>query len=393
MLNRLKKSQVLKDLSQFPAVALLGPRQVGKTTLAKQLTTEFSESLHLDLERPSDLVKLNSPEEFLKLHEGKLVIIDEIQLRPDLFPVLRVLIDEHKKAGRFLILGSAAPELLRQSSETLAGRISYCFISPFCLPEIPKSDHQTLKRLIWRGGYPDSYLAKTDQNSRRWRESYIQTFLQRDLQQMGFNLSAIGMLRLWTMCAHTHGDIFNYSKVGQSLDQSHPTIMRHIDLLEGSFAIRRLLPFEINTKKRLVKSPKVFIKDSGLLCSLLQLNSFEDLFSHPIWGRCWEGFAIEQILTALPTEVTHGFFRTHGGQEIDFVFLHKGKHIGVEFKTSSSPKLSKLNYKARDLLKLDELWIVTPNSETFPYDKEGTKVTSLPSFLNAVVLPIGEGIF
>jgi uncharacterized protein len=243
ILNRQKKNDVLQDLKQFPAVAILGPRQVGKTTIARQILGERDSTLLLDLEKPSDLNKLTDAETYLKSKADTLVCFDEVQLRPDLFPLLRALIDEDRRPGRFLILGSSSPELLRQTSETLAGRISYNFISPFTWPELI-DQKLTWRDLLWRGGFPGSVLVESDDLSSRWRESYIQTFLNRDLNQLGVTRSPQEMHRLWTMCAHASGQVVNYSKLGQSLDQTHPTIKSHIDILESTFMVRRLLPYD-----------------------------------------------------------------------------------------------------------------------------------------------------
>ncbi len=378
ILEREIKQTVVSDLRYFPAVAILGPRQAGKTTLAKSIISSRSDSLYLDLERPSDLAKLQDAETFLTLHQDKLICLDEVQLRPDLFPVLRALIDDNKRPGRFLVLGSSSPDLLRQSSETLAGRLSHVFVTPFHWWELRKADAnlQRWDRFLWRGGFPDSYLASNDQQSFRWRENYIQTFVERDLRQFGIDLNPQHMRRLWLMCSHGHGQVINYSKLGQSLDLTHPTIKRHIDIFEATFMMRRLAPFEVNTKKRLVKSPKLYIRDSGILSSLLDLDSFDKLYSHPVYGSCWEGFGIENILALLNPRGFYGFFRTHGGDEIDLVVHHKNQLLGFEFKTSSIPKLSERNRTAAEILKLDRLFVVIPDGMAYPAD--GDKVWVIP---------------
>ena len=339
LIEREVRQTVIDDLEQFPAVAILGPRQAGKTTLAKSVTASRPDTVYLDLERHSHLSRLQDAETFLSLHQDKLVCIDEVQLRPDLFPLLRALIDDHRRPGRFLILGSSSPELLRQSSETLAGRLSYVYITPFHRRELVRTE-KTLKdwrELLWRGGFPNSYLATTDARSFRWRESYIQGFVERDLRLFGVDLTPQYMRRLWLMCCHLHGQIVNYSALGQSLDRTHPTLKRHIDILEATFMMRRLPPFAVNTKKRLVKSPKLYVRDSGLLTYLLDLDSFDKLYGHPVYGACWEGFALENVLTVLQPRGMYGFFRTRIGEEIDLVIERGGKRLGFEFKTSSSP--------------------------------------------------------
>ena len=375
------RQTVIDDLAQFPAVAILGPKQVGKTTLAKSVIESWPDSLYLDLERHSHLAQLQDAEAFLSLHRDKLVCIDEVQLRPDLFPLLRSLIDEQRKPARFLILGSASPELLRQSSETLAGRLSYVYVTPFQQRELLQADNQNQdwRALLWRGGYPPSYLARTDKQSMRWREAYIQAFIERDLRQFGVDLNPQHMRRLWLMCCHLHGQIINYSTLGQSLDVTHPTVKRHIDILEATFMMRRLPPFALNTKKRLVKSPKLYIRDSGLLTCLLELDSFDKLFSHPVYGPGWEGFAVENILTMLQPRGNYGFFRTRTGQEIDLVVEHQGKRLGFEFKTSSSPTLNRGNKAAAELLNLDILFVVTPQGSSYPIDTDRVQVTPLGS--------------
>ena len=375
---------VIGDLEHFPAVAILGPRQAGKTTLAKAVTSSRPDTLYLDLERPSHLSRLQDPETFLSLHRDKLVCIDEVQLRPDLFPLLRSLIDEDHRAGRFLILGSSSPELLQQSSETLAGRLSYVYITPFHQKELRRAEKEPTdwRRLLWRGGFPPSYLATTDARSFRWRESYIQTFVERDLRQFGVDLTPQYMRRLWLMCCHLHGQIVNYSALGQSLDRTHPTLKRHIDILEATFMMRRLPPFAVNTKKRLVKSPKLYVRDSGLLTCLLELDSFDKLYGHPRYGACWEGFALENLLSLLQPRGMYGFFRTRTAEEIDLVVERGGERFGFEFKTSSSPSLTKGSRTAVDLLDLDRLFVVVPQGSAYPIDTDRIWVTPLDELEN-----------
>ncbi len=359
---------VIDDLEHFPAVAILGPRQAGKTTLAKSVTGTRPDTLYLDLERHSHLAQLQDAEAFLSLHQDKLVCIDEVQLRPDLFPLLRALIDDHPKPGRFLILGSSSPDLLRQSSETLAGRLSYVYITPFHQRELLRAEDKLKdwSEMLWRGGFPKSYLADTNARSFRWRENYIQSFVERDLRQFGIELNPQYMRRLWLMCCHLHGQTVNYSGLGQSLDVTHPTLKRHIDVFEATFMMRRLPPFAVNTKKRLVKSPKLYIRDSGLVICLLDLDSFDKLYGHPAYGACWEGFAVENILSMLKPRGIYGFFRTLTGQEIDLVIEHQGKRLGFEFKTSSSPQLNSGNKVAANLLNLDKLFVVVPQGNAYP---------------------------
>ena len=379
LIEREVRQTVIDDLEHFPAVAILGPRQAGKTTLAKSMTASRPDTVYLDLERHSHLSRLQDAETFLSLHQDKLVCIDEVQLRPDLFPLLRALIDDHRRPGRFLILGSSSPELLRQSSETLAGRLSYVYITPFHRRELLRTVEtpKDWRTLLWRGGFPNSYLAATDARSFRWRESYIQGFVERDLRLFGVDLTPQYMRRLWLMCCHLHGQIVNYSALGQSLDRTHPTLKRHIDILEATFMMRRLPPFAVNTKKRLVKSPKLYIRDSGLLTCLLDLDSFDKLYGHPVYGACWEGFALENVLTMLQPRGMYGFFRTRIGEEIDLVIERGGKRLGFEFKTSSSPKLTPGNRAAARVLELDRLLIVVPQGDAYPMDGGHVWVTPL----------------
>lgn len=379
LIARKTKKTVIDDLEHFPAVAILGPRQAGKTTLAKSVITSYPNALYLDLERPSHLSQLQDAEAFLSLHHDRLVCIDEVQLRPELFPLLRALIDDHPRPGRFLILGSSSPDLLRQSSETLAGRLSHVYITPFLQRELIRAEDvpKDWRAMLWRGGFPKSYLAATDARSFRWRESYIQGFVERDLRRFGVELNPQYMRRLWLMCCHLHGQMMNYSALGQSLDVTHPTLKRHIDVFEAAFMMRRLPPFAVNTKKRLVKSPKLYIRDSGLLTSLLDLDSFDKLYAHPAYGACWEGFAVENILSTLQPRGMYGFFRTRAGEEIDLVVERQGRRLGFEFKTSSSPRLTPGNRRAAGILDLDQLFIVVPQGNAYPIEADRVWVTPL----------------
>ena len=325
---------VIDDLEHLPAVAILGPRQAGKTTLAKSVIVSYPNALYLDLERPSHLSRLQDAEAFLAFHYDKLVCIDEVQLRPDLFPLLRALIDDDPRPGRFLILGSSSPDLLRQSSETLAGRLSHVYITPFLQRELLQAEWQPedWRAMLWRGGFPRSFLASTDARSLRWRESYIQAFVERDLRRFGVELNPQHM--------------------------------------------RRLPPFAVNTKKRLVKSPKLYVRDSGLLTSLLELDSFEKLYGHPAYGACWEGFAVENILSMLQPQGMYGFFRTRAGEGIDLVVESQGRRLGFEFRTSSSLRLTRGNRTAAAILDLDRLFVVVPQGNAYPI--EGDRVWVAP---------------
>ncbi len=354
---------VQESLEQFPVVTLLGPRQCGKSTLSRHLLAGRDDVLVLDLERPSDLQKLNDPEFFLETYQDKLVCIDEIQLLPNIFPVLRALVDENRRPGRYLILGSASQELIRQSSESLAGRVAYHELTPFLRSELEET--VDLKTHWNRGGFPGSVLSASNVASMEWREQFIRMFLERDLAQFNIRLNALSMRRFWSMLAHYHGQTVNYSKLAQSLDVSHVTIKRWIEVLEQTFMIRLLRPFSGNLKKRLVKAPKVYLRDSGLLHALLDIEDFGELMGHPTAGASWEGFAIENILTHFPRH-TVSFYRTSSGEEIDLLLERKGKRIGVEFKMSTAPRLSNGVAGSIEALGLDRLLVVIPH-ETEPY--------------------------
>lgn len=325
-------------LSIFPAVGLLGPRQVGKTTLVKNLKLE-KESLYLDLEKASDRAKLVDAELFLKAHADKTVILDEIQLMPELFAELRSLIDEQREPGRFILLGSASPDLIRKSADSLAGRIGYLELTPFFLGEIA-SDEQ--ERLWIRGGFPLSFLAKSERESLLWRQNFIKTYLERDLAQIGLSTDPRLVERFWMMLANAQGGIWNAESFAKALGITRPTVNRYLEFLEGSFMVRVLAPFHQNIKKRLVKSPKVFIRDTGLLHSLTGVDSMDSLINQLLVGPSWEGFVIEQIIASLKEEYEYFFYRTHQGAECDLLLVKNGiVKTAIEIKNTLSPKLSK----------------------------------------------------
>jgi uncharacterized protein len=325
-------------LSIFPAVGLLGPRQVGKTTLVKNLTLE-KESLCLDLEKSSDRAKLVDPELFLKAHADKTVILDEIQLMPELFAELRSLIDEQREPGRFILLGSASPDLIRKSSDSLAGRIGYLELTPFYLGEI---DSDELQKLWIRGGFPLSFLAKSERESQLWRQNFIKTYLERDLAQIGLSTDPRLVERFWMMLANAQGGIWNAESFAKALGITRPTVNRYLEYLEGSFMVRVLAPFHQNIKKRLVKSPKVYIRDTGLLHALTGIDSMDALSNLLLIGPSWEGFVIEQIIATLREEYEYYFYRTHQGAECDLLLVRNGVvKTAIEIKNTLSPKLSK----------------------------------------------------
>jgi len=374
-IDRFQAAKISHRLLNMPIVALLGPRQVGKSTLAKEIIKSFDNAIYLDLERPSDLNKLRDPEAYFALHANKLICLDEIQLTPELFPVLRSIIDERGRNSQFLILGSASPELIKQSSESLAGRISYIELTPFILEELEAS---SLRTLWLRGGFARSYLATDDTSSFEWRLDFIRTFLERDLPQLGFSLSARVMERFWRLCAHSHGQLLNQSKIGGSLGVSHHTIRSYIDILEQTFVMRTLPPYEANLKKRLVKSPKIYVRDSGLLHALLGLETQDDLFSHPCYGSSWEGFVIENILSKWP-DWQASFYRTAHGNEIDLILEKGQRRIAIECKASSSPNVGRGFHSALKDLEIEEAWIIAPVSESYPLGK-GITVTPMDQF-------------
>jgi len=372
MVPRSLQQIIEQSLRRHPVVALLGPRQVGKTTVAKAILSGSERpATYLDLELPSDANKLRDPELYLGPLTEALVILDEIQRAPDLFPVLRALVDQRRAPGRFLLLGSASPELLRQSSESLAGRIVYHELSPFDVTEVGPSN-----RLWLRGGYPDSFLAADEDDSCAWREAFVATYLERDLPQLGIRVPAAQLRRFWTMLAHNHGQLWNASRLAAGLGLTAPTVRHYLDILEGTFTIRQLQPYHANVGKRLTKSPKVYLRDSGILHTLLNLRTLEDLFGHPTAGSSWEGFVIEQILGSALKGRTPYFYRTAAGAEIDLVLVPgSGKPVAIEVKRSSAPSPGKGFWNAYRDLGCEQGFVVYPGSEAYPL---GEGVTALP---------------
>lgn len=366
-LPRKAEEDLISLLSSFPAVALLGPRQAGKTTLAQMLAKgSFQESEYLDLESPADLARLSDPELYLKRHQNRLVILDEIQQAPDLFPVLRSLIDRSRTPGRFLVLGSASPELLKQSSESLAGRIFYYELSPFHSLEV--RDHE---KLWFRGGFPPSYLAPNGKASRDWLRSFIMTYLNRDVPFLGIRIPPPQLGRFWEMLAHLQGQTWNASKIAANFGVTSPTIKRYLSVLEETYLVRQVYPYAANVKKRLVKTPKVYIRDSGLLHALLRIPSPERLFGHPIIGASYEGWAIEQICAALSQrEIRPYFYRTHAGAEIDLVMDTGSTLIPIEIKHTLTPKPSRGFFEAMKDLGCKGGYVVYPGKERYPLGPE-----------------------
>ena len=383
MLNRQIAGKVQATIARVPAVALLGARQVGKTTLAKTIAKDI-DSIYLDLEAPEDLVKLSDPTSFLSAHTDKLIILDEIQRSPELFPVLRGLIDKNRekvrRAGQFLLLGSASMDLMRQSSESLAGRISYIEMSGLNIAEIEgkQPDRQTL----WlRGGFPDSYLAADDDVAMDWLENLIRTYLERDIPQMGFRVPAVRLRRLWTMLAHLQGETINYSKLASNLEVDAKTVSHYIDILTDLLLVRRLEPWHTNVKKRLVKSPRYYVRDSGILHRLLGINSYDALLSNPVLGKSWEGFTVENILSVLPSRAECYFYRTAAGAEVDLVIKMPSSEIwAIEIKHGVAPKIGKHYSQTCDDVGAARKYILYSGDDEFVVGNE-VKIISLSGLM------------
>ncbi len=369
MIDRKAERTVLRRLlSANTVVAILGARQVGKTTLARSyLEHQSRPSTHFDLERAQDLAQLEDPELALGGLRGT-VVLDEIQRRPELFPTLRVLVDRPRNPVRFLVLGSASPELLRQSSESLAGRIAYHELSGFTLDEV---GIEKLDRLWQRGGFPRSYTANSNAKSYAWRENFIRTFLERDLPQLGFRFSAGTLERFWAMLAHYHGQVWNASEFARAFGVSHHVTRRYLDALQATFMVRVLQPWFENIGKRQVKSPKVYVRDSGLLHCLLELQSLRDLERHPKVGASWEGFMLEAVIHQLGVEGRRCYFwRTHTGAELDLLVTHGRKRYGFEIKRTTAPRVTPSMRSALDDLALVRLDVIHAGTETFPLAKK-----------------------
>jgi len=345
---------IVTALERSRVVALLGPRQCGKTTLARQLVPPES-AAYFDLEDPLSLARLDEPMTALRDLVG-LVVIDEVQRRPELFPILRVLADRTPLPARFLILGSAAPDLLRQSSESLAGRMETIQVSGLTIVDVGMSAHEG----HWlRGGFPLSYLAKSDSNSAAWRKNFIRTLLERDIPSFGLGTPAPTLFRFWTMLAHYHGQVWNAAEPARSLGIGETSVRRYLDLLEGVYMVRQLQPWHENLKKRQVKSPKVYIRDSGLLHQLLGIRTLPELLSHPKCGASWEGYVIEEIISRVQPDEVY-FWATHAGAELDLLLFKDGRRLGVEIKRADAPRLTPSMRTALEDLRLDRLMVVYP---------------------------------
>lgn len=380
LISRNIEAFVKENLSIFPTVTILGPRQCGKSTLAKMLYQDSDDFLYLDLQNLDDLNKLREPMLFFHANQNKVLCLDEIQLAPELFSVLRSEIDRYRRPGRFILLGSASHDLIQKTSESLAGRVGLIELTPFTVKEVEQNANYELNKLWLRGGYPDSYLASSDQGSVLWRENFLRTYVERDIPQLGFQIPALQLRRLLTMCAHNQGQLFNSSKLGESLGVSYQTIRRYIDLMEQTFIIRSLPPFEKNIKKRLVKSPKIYVRDSGLLHRLLQVDDFNSLMGNPVFGSSWEGFVIETIISSLK-DCKFSFYRSATGDELDLIIEKGTQTIAVECKASSAPQVTKSFWSAIETIKPDKTYIVSPVATAYPF-KNDVEVCGLSDFLS-----------
>jgi predicted AAA+ superfamily ATPase len=377
MIDRPYKLKAIQDgFDRASIVSITGLRQSGKTTIAKEFASKFSgKSTHFDLEDPRSLARLTEPMTALEGLSG-LVLIDEVQRMPSLFPILRVLADRKDQPAKFLLLGSASPVLIKEISESLAGRVALFEMDGFNLQEIGAKN---FKNLWCRGGLPPSYLAKSDIDSFRWRQDFITLFIERDLPQFGVTIPSATMRRFWAMLAHYHGQTWNASELAKSFDVSQAMIRKKLDILTGAFAIRQLPAWYENMGKRTVKSPKIYLRDCGLLHALLDVSTSEQLESHPKLGSSWEGFCIEQILSVTGSSNAY-FWSTHAGAELDLLLLRNGKRIGVEIKYSDAPSTTRSMRSAMEDLKLDYFYVAYPGKEDYPLDKK-ISVMSLPSIL------------
>lgn len=383
MILRSIEPRLFEALENMPAVALLGPRQVGKSTLAHRIADVYTQKpkLLLDLESEFDRTKLSNPEAYLSQFGNHLIIIDEVQRQPELFSTLRVLIDQRKRAGervgQFLLLGSASRDLLQQSSESLAGRIRYMELSPFQIDELPE---EPLEKRWLRGGYPDSFLAANDRESWNWRGDFIETYVERDIPQVGFRVSSSRMRTFWGMLAQLQGQQINLSMLGKALEVSHTTVRSYLDILGELFMVRELMPWSGNTRKRLLKSPKVYIRDSGLLHRLAMITNLDTLLGHPLVGFSWEGFVIESILSNLGNQWQVSYYRTAEQTEIDLILENATERWAIEIKRNLNPKVPAGFVRAAEDIEATHRWIVYGGFERFPMSHHITAI-GLRAFL------------
>jgi predicted AAA+ superfamily ATPase len=386
-LDRDAQLHLEKLLTQFPAVVIVGARQIGKTTLAKKLVTVIGQdSVYIDLELPSDRAKLQNAELYFEYNKGKCVILDEVQREKNLFPILRAVIDQDRRPGRFILLGSASPELIRDSSETLAGRVAYFHLFPFNLAEVGA---EKLNQLWLNGGFPDSFLAANDADSILWRQNFVRSYLERDLPQLGLNANPNSVRRLWEILAHQNGQMLNIQSISKSLGLSSPTVKSYIEFMESAFLIHLVRPYFSNIKKRLVKSPKIYLLDTGILHSLLDIPSFDKLMGNPAVGSSFENFVLNQLLTVVDSSNIY-FYRTADGTEMDFVITRGGTpYISIEVKLSSAPTTTKSFTTAINDLQTEHNCIVALVGSGYPIN-EKCFVFSVGEMLEWVVGKMGK---
>jgi predicted AAA+ superfamily ATPase len=384
LINRKYADVVEMNRKVFPVTAILGPRQCGKSTLVKMLSGKIDSLVYLDLQNIEDVNKLSDTRLFFRNNEDSVICLDEIQQMPELFNDLRSIIDSNRQKGRFIILGSASPQLIQSSSETLAGRIGFIELTPFLVSELIENNVKpyTMSEYVFRGGFPESYLAENDEASRLWRENFIRTYIERDLPQLGVQLPSLQIRRLLTMFSHMQGQLFNSNKLAASMGVTHPTIRRYLDLFEQTFLVRSLKPYIINVKKRLVKSPKVYVRDSGILHQLLQINDFNQLLGNPVFGSSWEGVVIENVIAEMPDWKPY-FYRTATGDEIDLVMVKGDRKIAIECKASTAPQLTKGFWTVIDDIKPEHVWVVAPINDSYPI-KENVTVCGLSQIVQEV---------
>jgi uncharacterized protein len=381
MIKRHLAKDILDSLSYFPVAGIIGPRQVGKTTLAKQLLEQIERpSIYLDLELEEDVLKLQNAQYFLQAHQDKCVVIDEIQLMPRLFSLLRALIDQERVPARFMILGSASPSIIRESAQTLAGRIAYSELTPLSLTEV-ESEGISQNEHWFRGGFPNALLAPNAAISAMWIRNFTNTFIEKDLKAMGYEISLNTMSKLYRMIAHVHGQLLNVNALSSSLGVSNPTVNKYLDLLEGGFLIKRLEPYFVNLGKRLIKSPKIYFRDTGILHQLANITNFDDLQGNSLLGASWEGYVIEQIRRVTENNWQYYFYRTVVGAEVDLLLISpNGKLVCIEIKYSLSPTISKGFYQSVEDLKPHFQYVIIPSGESY-FMNDKLKVCSLSSFL------------
>ena len=379
MVTRRHYLEMIRErLNNFPVVSVLGPRQVGKTTLAQEIAGQ-QPSHFFDLEDVDALARLAEPKVALDRLEG-LVVLDEVQRKPELFALLRVLADRKPVKARFLLTGSASPSLVRAVSETLAGRVALVDVSGFNLEEVGEGEW---RKLWWRGGFPLAYLAATDAASRQWQEEFVRTLLERDMPQLGITIPAAALRRFWTMLTHYHAQVWKGSELARSLGASEPTMRKYLDILSSTFMVRQLAPWHENVSKRQVKAPKIYLRDSGLLHCLLRQAAFADLEAHPKLGASWEGFAIEQVLSITGDREAY-FWATHGGAELDLMVIWRGRKYGFEFKYGDAPSMTKSMHTALHDLKLERLFVVHPGKDSYEMNDraEAVAITNLRARLS-----------